>query len=47
MRRAYQHYTWRCVAEQIANVYDSVLEPATGYAMHSFAAASGEVSLRS
>ncbi|HZW22493.1 glycosyltransferase family 1 protein [Noviherbaspirillum sp.] len=46
MRRAYQHFTWRNVASHIASVYESVLEPATSYAMQPLAA-SGEVSLRS
>jgi D-inositol-3-phosphate glycosyltransferase len=32
MRRAYQHFTWRKVAAQIADVYESVLEPAAGAA---------------
>ena len=32
MRRAYQVYTWRNVAGQIANVYESVIEP-TAYAI--------------
>jgi D-inositol-3-phosphate glycosyltransferase len=45
MRRAYQHYTWRSVAEHVANVYESVLEPVTGYAMRPLAA-SGEIGLR-
>lgn len=45
MRRAYQHFTWSNVAEQIVNVYESVLEPVTSYAMHPLAA-SGEVGLR-
>ncbi|WP_292931937.1 glycosyltransferase family 1 protein [Noviherbaspirillum sp.] len=44
MRRAYQHYTWRNVAASIAGVYESVLEPATRYALHP-RAASGELSL--
>ncbi|HYD63658.1 MAG TPA: glycosyltransferase family 1 protein [Noviherbaspirillum sp.] len=46
MRRAYQHFTWRNVASHIASVYESVLEPAPGYAMQPLAA-SGEMSLRS
>ena len=46
MRRAYQHFTWRNVASHIATVYESVLEPATSYAMQPLVA-SGEVSLRS
>jgi len=46
MRRAYQHFTWRNVASHIAAVYESVLEPATSYAMQPLVA-SGEVSLRS
>jgi D-inositol-3-phosphate glycosyltransferase len=46
MRRAYQHFTWRNVATHIATVYESVLEPATSYAMQPLAA-SGEMSLRS
>jgi len=46
MRRAYQHYTWRNVATQLVNVYESVLEPETGFAMQPLAA-SGEMSLRS
>ncbi len=46
MRRAYQHFTWRNVASHIASVYESVLEPATSYAMQPLVA-SGEMSLRS
>ena len=38
MRRAYQGYTWRNVADQIANVYESVIEPAA-YAMQPMAQA--------
>ncbi|RZI40263.1 glycosyltransferase family 1 protein [Herbaspirillum sp. HC18] len=45
MRRAYQHFTWRNVAERIAHVYESVLAPDTGYAMPPLVA-SGELSLR-
>jgi D-inositol-3-phosphate glycosyltransferase len=45
MRRAYQHFTWRNVATHIASVYESVIEPATTYAMQPLAA-SGEMSLR-
>lgn len=45
MRRAYQHFTWRNVATSIATVYESVLEPDTGYALQP-RAASGELSLR-
>jgi glycosyltransferase involved in cell wall biosynthesis len=44
MRRAYQQYTWRNIAAQIADAYESVLEPATGYAAQSRLAA-GEMSL--
>ncbi|HYD94878.1 MAG TPA: glycosyltransferase family 1 protein [Noviherbaspirillum sp.] len=46
MRRAYQHFTWRNVATHIASVYESVLAPATVYAMPPLVA-SGELSLRS
>lgn len=46
MRRAYQHFTWRNVASHVAGVYESVLEPATAYAMQP-RTASGEMSLRS
>lgn len=46
MRRAYQHFTWRNVATLISGVYESVLEPATAYAMQPIAA-SGDLSLRS
>ncbi|WP_420476709.1 glycosyltransferase family 4 protein [Noviherbaspirillum sp. ST9] len=46
MRRAYQHFTWRNVATHVAAVYESVLEPATSFAMQPLAA-SGEMSLRS
>ncbi|HJV83688.1 glycosyltransferase family 1 protein [Noviherbaspirillum sp.] len=42
MRRAYQHYTWRNVATSIAGVYESVLEPATRYALQQ-RAVSGEL----
>ncbi|MFC7515002.1 glycosyltransferase family 4 protein [Herbaspirillum sp. GCM10030257] len=45
MRRAYQHFTWRSVASNIAAVYENVLEPATQF-MHR-PLASGEMSLRS
>lgn len=45
MRRAYQHFTWRKVASQLASVYERVLEPASGFAMQSFAA-SGEMRVR-
>lgn len=45
MRRAYQHFTWRSVAANIAAVYENVLEPATQF-MHRPLAA-GEMSLRS
>jgi len=38
MRRAYQHFTWRSVATHIASVYESVLDPATSYAMQPRAA---------
>ncbi len=31
MRRAYQHFTWRSVAANIAAVYERVLEPAGAY----------------
>ena len=44
MRRAYQHFTWRSVAANIAAVYENVLEPATQF-MHR-PLASGEMSLR-
>lgn len=46
MRRAYQHFTWRNVASSVAAVYESVLEPATTYAMRPRVAAAGELSLR-
>lgn len=46
MRRAYQHYTWRSVAEYIAGIYESVLEPAIAYGLQP-RAASGELGLRS
>jgi hypothetical protein len=45
MRRAYQHYTWRNVAANIAAVYESVLEPESRYESPPLAAA-GEMSLR-
>ena len=46
MRRAYQHYTWRNVAEHIADIYESVLEPAIAYGLPPMAA-SGKMGLRS
>jgi glycosyltransferase involved in cell wall biosynthesis len=46
MRRAYQHFTWRHVATNIAAVYERVLEPMPGLASQPRAAA-GETSLRS
>lgn len=46
MRRAYQHFTWRHVAANIAAVYERVLEPMPGFASQPLAAA-GETSLRS
>jgi D-inositol-3-phosphate glycosyltransferase len=45
MRRAYQHFTWRSVATNIAAVYENVLEPATQFMQRPLA--SGEMSLRS
>lgn len=33
MRRAYQHFTWRRVAANIARVYENVIEPRTEYDM--------------
>ncbi|HEY0847304.1 MAG TPA: glycosyltransferase family 1 protein [Noviherbaspirillum sp.] len=44
MRRAYQHFTWSNVAAQLVNVYESVLEPATGYTLPALAA-SGEMGM--
>jgi hypothetical protein len=44
MRRAYQYFTWRHVAANIAAVYESVLEPPGQYAMPPCAAA-GDVSV--
>lgn len=38
MRRAYQHYTWRSVALNIARVYEDVLEPMSQYAPHRYGA---------
>lgn len=45
MRRAYQHFTWRNVANDIAAVYERVLAPVTVYAMPTRAVA-GEIGLR-
>ncbi|HJV51039.1 MAG TPA: glycosyltransferase family 1 protein [Noviherbaspirillum sp.] len=45
MRRAYQQYTWRNVAAQIADVYESVIQPAPSYATGTRSAAA-EVGLR-
>lgn len=46
MRRAYQHYTWRSVAENIAAVYEAAMEPVISYTSQPLVAA-GEMSLRS
>ncbi|GIZ53760.1 glycosyltransferase family 4 protein [Noviherbaspirillum aridicola] len=46
MRRAWQNFTWRHVAENVAAVYESVLVPAGSYPIPSRVAA-GEVGLRS
>ncbi|HEY8609256.1 MAG TPA: glycosyltransferase family 1 protein [Noviherbaspirillum sp.] len=46
MRRAYQNYTWRSVAGNVAAVYERVLEPAGTYPLPPLVA-SGEVGLRS
>jgi hypothetical protein len=46
MRRAYHQFTWRHVAAQIAEVYESAIEPATLYA-EPLRAAVGEMSLGS
>jgi D-inositol-3-phosphate glycosyltransferase len=45
MRRAYQHYTWRSVAGNIAAVYESTVAPALRYAVQGRAAV-GEIGLR-
>jgi glycosyltransferase involved in cell wall biosynthesis len=45
MRRAYQHFTWRNVADQIANVYENAIDPSGPYIAEPRAAA-GEVGLR-
>lgn len=45
MRRAYQHYTWRQVANAIANAYESALEAVADYPLQARAAA-GEIGLR-
>jgi glycosyltransferase involved in cell wall biosynthesis len=45
MRRAYQHYTWRSVAGNIAAVYESAVVPALHYAVQGRAVA-GEIGLR-
>lgn len=42
MRRAYQNFTWSNVATQLVNVYESVLEPDSGFGLPPLAA-SGEV----
>jgi glycosyltransferase involved in cell wall biosynthesis len=46
MRRAYQHFTWRNVATQLANVYENAIESVAGYVTQPLVA-SGEMSLRS
>jgi glycosyltransferase involved in cell wall biosynthesis len=46
MRRAYQHFTWRNVATQLANVYENAIESVAGYDTQPLVA-SGEMSLRS
>jgi hypothetical protein len=46
MRRAYQQFTWRHVAAELANIYESAIEPIGVYATQALAA-SGEMSLRS
>lgn len=46
MRRAYQHFTWRNVASQIAAIYESVLEREADFTVQPRVAA-GEMSLRS
>jgi D-inositol-3-phosphate glycosyltransferase len=46
MRRAYQHFTWRNVATQLANVYENAIESAGSYVTQPLVA-SGEMSLRS
>jgi D-inositol-3-phosphate glycosyltransferase len=46
MRRAYQHFTWRNVATQVANVYENAIESVAGYVTQPLVA-SGEMSLRS
>jgi glycosyltransferase involved in cell wall biosynthesis len=44
MRRAYQQYTWRNIAAQIADIYESVLQPVPGFAAQPRIAA-GEMSM--
>jgi glycosyltransferase involved in cell wall biosynthesis len=46
MRRAYQHFTWRNVASQVANVYETAIGPIGSYVTQPMVA-SGEMSLRS
>lgn len=46
MRRAYQHFTWRNVASNVAAVYESVLEPAADFTLQPRVAAAGEIGLR-
>jgi glycosyltransferase involved in cell wall biosynthesis len=46
MRRAYQHFTWRNVANNVAAVYESVLEPDGVYTLQTRAVA-GEMRLQS
>jgi D-inositol-3-phosphate glycosyltransferase len=46
MRRAYQNFTWRNVATQVANIYENAIESAASYVTQPLVA-SGEMSLRS
>jgi D-inositol-3-phosphate glycosyltransferase len=46
MRRAYQNFTWRNVATQVANIYENAIESAASYVTQPLAA-SNEMSLRS
>jgi D-inositol-3-phosphate glycosyltransferase len=45
MQRAYQHFTWRKVAENMSSVYESVPEPVQAFAFQA-QATSGDLSLR-
>jgi hypothetical protein len=46
MRRAYQHFTWRHVATQLADVYESAIGPVASYGAQPMVA-SGEMSVGS